>query len=43
MYKEIGERIKHLRISKKLTQDEVAHALNVKRKLLHVGKPVQEI
>ena len=31
MYKEIGERIKHLRISKKLTQDEVAHALNVKR------------
>ena len=23
MYKEIGERIKHLRISKKLTQDEV--------------------
>lgn len=31
MYKEIGERIKHLRISKKLTQDEVANALNVKR------------
>ena len=31
MYKEIGERIKHLRISKKLTHDEVAHALNVKR------------
>ena len=31
MYKEISERIKHLRISKKLTQDEVAHALNVKR------------
>lgn len=31
MYKEIGERIKHLRISKKLTQNEVAHALNVKR------------
>lgn len=31
MYKEIGERITHLRISKKLTQDEVAHALNVKR------------
>ena len=31
MYKEIGERVKHLRISKKLTQDEVAHALNVKR------------
>ena len=31
MYKEIGERIKHLRIPKKLTQDEVAHALNVKR------------
>lgn len=31
MYKDIGERIKHLRISKKLTQDEVAHALNVKR------------
>ena len=31
MYKEIGERIKHLRISKKLTQDEVAQALNVKR------------
>ena len=31
MYKEIGERIKNLRISKKLTQDEVAHALNVKR------------
>lgn len=31
MYKEIGERIKHLRVSKKLTQDEVAHALNVKR------------
>ena len=31
MYKEIGERIKALRISKKLTQDEVAHALNVKR------------
>ena len=28
MYKEI---IKHFRISKKLTQDEVAHALNVKR------------
>ena len=27
----IGERIKALRISKKLTQDEVAHALNVKR------------
>ncbi len=31
MYKEIGERIKHLRTSKKLTQDDVAHALNVKR------------
>lgn len=31
MYKEIGERIKSFKNIKKLTQDEVAHALNVKR------------
>lgn len=31
MYNEIGERIKLLRISKKLTQEELAQALNVKR------------